>query len=784
MRLILKKSVAKKLFTAFALSAIAFFSAAAQPKLIYFDNTSQDEIPGLSYVHMHNKKGVRLELNLNKQKLVLWTSPLAGKSIVHTDRNFSNRDDNTSIFDKIGFPELKFKDFVRCDYDAFYSKVYFKNNTLHLLMPANKSAVVLWFDKPEKVEIKTDKQDKLLKYTSASLETSHPDRGKTFSFVAQTAPNKGAFVHQKVYDPSRSFYSRIALEAGQTLVLAGDDASENIAALAQELSLQSSENLIKENEKLITKDVSYGNIKVRNNAELQKIIDLNKRILYSMQDESGAMRAALRYIYYLIWHRDGGMVHSYNAYTGWVDPLKKWCEFILANPTVNEKGERFFGQLVSPITKLEEDGPFYGIWSVFTYWSQSGDDAFLTPQNLKVLEDNIKWLENNYYDPKKGMFFRYHYCESPYYKSSGNGWDDAVGRQTNPEAYRWKGDTILRAYDTYINSINYANYVMMSMMEKGEKAAEYAQKAEKLSEKLNPYFTDNGTFPSYGELVTTQDKYVQAEGPGADEADYLWGFGLPLFYPHYTHINKIKDRLITKLLHDPKDQFLSGIFSNVASLDPEIHGTEKIVKMIQYVIPQITTSGECLPMPYTIPEIVDVKDCNIYHDVRPQPFSISAYFGAIGNLGVHKLPLGLATRGTDFLDAIENYQYKNSLIDFKFSGTGSYVKSIEINGKTVKNSLQIPESMLVNGKNVVKVISQSTKPAQTYLVSSSLKLNKIEGNKLLCTSLGHNVLTFKNLKKEIIIKDKNGAKMPISLSTDGNISYVTFSGKGEVTIEF
>lgn len=753
-------------------------------EMIYLDNTSQDGIPGQSYILMHNRKGVRIEYNLNKQQLNLWISPLAGKSMAEVDRNFSNRDDNTSIFDKIAFPHLKFKDFISCEYDAFYSKIIFKNNTMHILSVYDKPAVVVWFDKSETIDFKTDKIDHALIYTPHLLLTRHSERGKHFDFAAKVANGKGTFVHQKVYDPMRSFYSRVTLQANQPVVIAGDEYTEGIAAMVDELSNTPIKDVLSKNEKLISADIQYGTIKVRNNPDLQKIIDLNKRIILSMQDESGAIRAALRYIYYLIWHRDGGMVFSYNAYTGWAAPLKKWCEFIMANPTVNNKGERFFGQLVSPITKLEEDGPFYGIWSMYTYWSQTGDTSLLTSANLALLDDNIKWLENNYFDSEKGMFFRYHYGESPYYGSYGDGWDDAVGRQSFKNPYKWKGDTITKAFDTYINTINYANYIMLSVLNKGEKSQLYLAKAQALAAKLMPYFMVENGLPAYGELITVKGKSILAEGSGPDEADYQWGFGLPPFQPHYSFLESIRENITQGQLVHPKGQFLSSMFSNVASLDPEVHGADKIIKAIEYVIPQTTATGKCLPMPYTIPEIVDVEDCNLYHDVRPQPFSVSAYFAAISNLGVKRLPLGVAVRANEYISSIQKYQYQGGMIDFLFAGKGNYVATVKVNGKNLVGSLQIPENRFTGKQTKVEVTATAKPYTGPILMGSTIKLLDVNKNTYKVEASGKNVLMFKNLPPTIKVTNTSNYSISTIKYSNKGVDYLEFEGNGIYLVSY
>jgi hypothetical protein len=115
-----------------------------------------------TFVYLHNRKGVRVELNLDKRALDLWISPRAGTSVDYRDRNFSNRDDHTSIFDRISLPRLERKDFLRCDYDPFHSVLRFKGQTLHLATLFDRPVVLLWFESPSVVDLKTDKQDRFL----------------------------------------------------------------------------------------------------------------------------------------------------------------------------------------------------------------------------------------------------------------------------------------------------------------------------------------------------------------------------------------------------------------------------------------------------------------------------------------------------------------------------------------------------------------------------------------------------------------------------------------------
>lgn len=749
---------------------------------VMFDNASKEGINGQSVVLMHNRKGIRIEQNLNRQKLELWISPLAGKSLKAYDRNFSNRDDQTSIFDRIGFPNLPYEKFLKCDYDAFHSVIYYSTNTLHIVSMYDKQAVVIWFEKDETIDLKTDKLDFIKNKSETKLVSEHSERAKTLTFAAILGKGNGTFTHQKIVELGRSHYSRISIAANQMLVFSADESSEPIEKIATEISVIPQSLLLSENENKIQTGLNTGILKVRNNPDLQKIIDVNKRIILSMQDESGAMRAALRYIYYLIWVRDGGMVFSYNAYTGWAAPLEKWLEYLLENPTINAKGERYFGQLVSPITKEEEDGPFYAIWSAHTFYTQTGNRKFLSEKYMNVLHDNIKWLENNFYDAKREMFFRYHYCESPYYKSPGDGFDDACGKPGGNNLTLWGKDTISKGYDQYMNSICYANYIMMSAMSESPLKESYLNKAKKLGDKCMNYYEMIKPYPSYGMVLSNKGKEIMTDSIGFDETDHIWGLTVPPFLPNQADLQDIRLGFYERQMRKPAEYFLSSYFSNIAGMDSYIHGEKKLIKAIDYIIPQCIRPGKCLPMPYTIPEIVDVDDCNTYHDVRPQPFSITAMLAAISNLGVRRSANGVGVRATTYLSNIENYSYKNSRINFNFSGNGDKIKSILINGKPLLGSLQIPENRILKDKNTIEVLGSEIENKMPILIESTVKLVSLNGKKYTIEAVGKNAISFGNIKN-ISVKDKNNKPVTFRKIVKKNITHIDFEGVGLFFVE-
>ena len=243
--LIMKIKFIRRFYLFSSVLALSIFSivVSAQEKtkepseVLYATNATMDE-GRTTYILMHNRKGIRIEYCVEKRRLELWISPLAGKSVDYKDRNFSNRDDHTTVFDKITFPDLDPKDFVECNYDAFHSVLYFKNNVkLHILSVYDKPGVMIWFEgNGGRIDVKCDKQDDITLHDATTLATTHPDRKKTFQFVAKLGKGNGRFVHQRDVDAGRSFFSRATISKNQPLIFVAELLSENPLAIANTLA--------------------------------------------------------------------------------------------------------------------------------------------------------------------------------------------------------------------------------------------------------------------------------------------------------------------------------------------------------------------------------------------------------------------------------------------------------------------------------------------------------------------------------------------------------------------
>jgi hypothetical protein len=740
-----------------------------------------------TFVYMHNRRGVRIELNLDRKTLDLWLSPRAGTSLDYRDRNFSNRDDHTSIFDRISFPNLDRGDFVGCDYDAFHSVARFRQQALHVATLWDRPIVLVWFDKPGVVDLKSDKQDRPGERTESVFQVDHPDRGRVFRFVAALRPGAGRFLHQRDLDEGRSTHARAELPAGETLALGGELAAEPVAAWVKDAAGGDRTGLLAATEARVQEALSRGRIRLRGRPELQKVLETNLRAVLSMQDESGAIRAAIRYIYYLIWVRDGALVAAPMAQAGFVDPLTRWNAFLLANPTVTEyepKG-RFFGQLVNGrISKWEEDGVFWAVWSAFTHVTQTADRRFARGDGLGALRDAMEWFERLTWDRTRGLFGRYHHGETPLTGSRGDGWDDAVGRPADSLRTEYEGHVIARSYDLAVNLTTWGAYLMLAALDTG-RATDWLARARTLEERLRVWLERDGGLPDYGDLQTQDGRIVHAGPYGLDAGDYTWALSVTPFAGEVFGLAPVRERILDESREQLGGTFLATHFSLLASLDPEVCGEAKLLAAIDRVVPYAVRPGRYLPMAYSAPEVAGVEDGHPYHDVRPQAFSFGPWLWAVASLGVRRLPFGVAVRATSALEGIDRYEYGDALVDVSFEGQGG-LSRVTLNGRPIEHTLQLPEKRLVAGSN--RLVVEMKDPGgvtSPLLASSTVRLDDVSAKGERVTyeveAFGKNVLVFRG-SPTVAVRDAAGHLVPAKTRTSGRHAYVQFEGRGRFRV--
>jgi hypothetical protein len=738
-----------------------------------------------TFVLMQNRRGIRIEYVVERGRLQLWISPQAGKSMSYKDRNFSNRDDHSDIFERILLPGLNPADFVSCDYDPFHSVLHFKEQSLHIAQVYDKPIVLLWFEKDDVVDLKSAKDDTVVERAPKVFHVAHADRGYVLDHVAVIGAGEGAFQHQHALDAGRPTYARAYLKGGQPLVIAAELQQENIQADAEKVVAEGVDATLAANEKKIAAALDTGRFTLKGRPEMQKLLDKNRRVALSMQDEHGFMRSTSQYIYYLLWYRDGGKNTAHLAQSGWIEPARWQADISLQNPNVSAADPKgvFFGQIMAgPITKWEEDGLFYVIWPAFMYWTQSGDDTFTKGAYLKTMEDAMDWLERYSFDAQRGLFYRYYYSETMLTGSHDDGYDDATGAPANRVPSMYKGQLIKKSYDLYINRLNLACYYMLAAMETGGRADLYLAKAKALEQHLGPFYQTKERLPNYGELITSDGAPVQAGPYGLDETDYQWSFALPVFEPFAPKaFRRFGNSLYEDMTKNPTGMFISAYAAILTSFDTELYSEDQIMTALDYLVPQSVRPGKYLPMGNTIPEMVNTKDGDLFHDVRPIVFSIAPWLSAVSNLGVRRLPFGIAVRGTKYLESVDHYEYRGGLLDVTYRGQGD-ISRVLVNGKPLGGTLQIPEDRIVKGKNKLEVEMSADAKPKDGLIASTVRLDSVEGGSFRVHAFGQNTLTFKGLTKIVTVRSVAGVPVPVKSESDGDITWFDFPGRGDFIV--
>jgi hypothetical protein len=203
------------------------------------------------FVLMQNRMGIRIEYVIDRGRLQLWISPQAGKSMSYRDRNFSNRDDHSDVFERIVFPDLAAADFIACDYDPFHSVLRFKGQSLHIAQVYDQPVVLIWFEKDGVVDFKSAKEDHVVERTPRVFHVSHPDRGYVFDHVVLLGAGGGVLQHQHALDDGRPTYARAHLKAGQLIAIAAELQKEHIRAVASRVLSEGIDATLAANERKI-----------------------------------------------------------------------------------------------------------------------------------------------------------------------------------------------------------------------------------------------------------------------------------------------------------------------------------------------------------------------------------------------------------------------------------------------------------------------------------------------------------------------------------------------------
>lgn len=660
---------------------------------------------------LHNRLGLRIEFRVEEiGRLTLWFSPGAGQSSDYRDRNFSNRDDHASVFDHIHFPELDQANYVGCDYDPFHTVIRFADHSLHLLPHFTEPAVILWTTEIQAVDFKSDRHDDLLEQTFESFAVAHRDRWHQFEFVARVATGRSRFVHQRLSDTGRSHYARARLRPSEPLVIIAGIQGEGVGRKAARLASQSIAKLLKSSETAVDKAFLTGNIVVRDRPDWQRLHALARRHLLSARDASGAVRAGLDRAEYLIRIRDGAFIENSLAVAGWSHGSNAWSRFVLANPTEVEdpqcSGQAFLA-LVNQLTKLEEDGLFYAVWSAFTSWTQHGTAP--TSAGLEVLEAATGWLERYCFDGQRGLFGRGYADGKPCFGSRDYGYDNEVGNPVDtPPPVSGGGKRVLLSYDLYINECAFSTYCMLAaMLPPGDSASRYLRQAQALQSRLADWFATELP-PPYGMLLLEDGNHEQAPPYGIDPTGYIRALTVPPFASHPHRLRHIRERLLRESSRLSPDQHLQTCFSLLGGLDNWSCDEESLLAAIDHGVARFNPVGN---RPKTF---------------HPPSFVAGTFLSCLGDQLLRRLPFGLAVRGSGAIDKLKSYAYRGRLIDVHNhcakAGPGFIVR---MNGKLLRHSLQLPEEDFPARRIRLELHPDEGAPERPLLISSTISLRSV-----------------------------------------------------------
>lgn len=725
---------------------------------------------------LHNPQALRVEFRLDDQRLILWWSPLAGSSSAAADRNFSSRDNHLHVFEEIALSGCSTDEFLGCDYDPYYCVLRFRGQTLHIAVRHDLPAVILWADRPLQVHFKSARYDDVLEAGASGLALRHSEPSYGFEFVAALGGGTGAMRHSPFRGQWRSHYSEAALSAGQPLAIGAGLEGGETASRIRSLADKPPGDHLREVDAALAPIEEMGRIVSKAHPDMEALRRTVVRGLHSMIDESGAMRASIKAIYYLIWVRDGGFSFPYQAAAGWPHKLAAFCRLLLANPT-QARGDgvppgRMFAQLIDPdYGKYEEDGAFYAVWPAFTHWTQTGSREFFEGANLELIEEAVGWVERRTFDPQRGLFGGYFADETPAFASRDYGWDFAIGKPGGTEHIASGGRRIVRSYDIYLNTLMHSAYTMLA----AAGSIRHEAKAAALWENLAPLFRDlRGGLPPYGELIAEDGTRITSRLAGPGNSTFFWALSIPNFLP-LDGREEINAALLDMMMAEPEMHFINGVCAAVAAADPWFHDEERLLAALLRIKDEALEPGRFLPMGGAMPEKLGAPQGNIFHDIRPQGFAMGAWLAAWASLGVRRLPYGLALRPTKAFEKLLSYPWRGRTLDFSFDDHGR-TPALEINGTRVRGTLQIPEGALACGRNTVRLVEGCPGP---LLLRSTAQLDDVRvedgRQEYRFTCHGLTSLCFDDLAGKIALTDRDNHQVPFT--TAGN--EIRFTARGE-----
>ncbi|MCC5843982.1 MAG: hypothetical protein JJU05_07010 [Verrucomicrobia bacterium] len=738
-------------------------------------------------IFLHSPAALRVEFNLDTSTLHLWPSPGAGGSPDARARDFSNRDVHLEVFEAVTLPGCGLADFEGCEYDPWHTELRFSHQVLHLAVSHDAAELLVWAEAPQAVEVVTALTDTVRLASDRVLRVEHSERGKSFCFALR-GPEGLGLRHSPKPSPGNKVYSRGVLPPGRGMVMGLDpnDPTDRSDPTDQpDLTEPDPRQWLERTGAWLAPMVAAGRLRDPAYPVLETMRRLNQRGLASMVDHSGTVRASIKSIYYLIWIRDAVFAAAGCVAGGWPHRLEKLCEVLLSNPC-HAKGPgvpegRMFAQLIHPDGgKYEEDGIFYVLWAVFSHWSQTGSDRFVSGGRGKLLREAVDWVDRRCFDAERGLYGGHFADETPAWGSRDHGWDYVTGKPLDGgDHIRAAGGPVTRSYDIYINTLMHSVWSMWARMtaDSGAQA-----RADALWEGLRDFYEDRKDgLPAYGDLVLRDggEERVYAWGPVSSV--YVWALTLPNFLP-LEDKDEVLAVLLKRLAAEPGMHWNNGLCAAVAACDPWVNGEADGVSLLVRISEDAMKPGPWHPMGGAMPEKFDAPQGNLYHDIRPQAFAMGAWLGALASFGLRRLPHGLALRPTGVYGGIGGHEAFGRTFDVDFTPETDPV--LRINSELCPHSLQVPEALLCPGHNALALGGRPVE--RPLLLRSDVKLISVEvhGERICYTleAFGSAELVFEGELKEVCCVGDDGGPLDMRVTPREGRRVLRFRAAGRVAV--
>lgn len=690
---------------------------------------------GISNIILQNRCGNRLTIKSMEDKVdmeFIYKPNAFRRKDIHA-RHFSNRDIYTELFKEFYLVDIKHEFIEKFDYDPFHTILNIKlpnggTNKIRIVNIVDEnmfaisavSPLTLAF-KPKSIYVEND----------GLLSETFIDRLENITtFIKYTSNwhNRFRVIEDGTYI--------LQLCENDVIYVGGEESVSQANRVCNKFVDMSFEELIQYNEKKISVYTDKAQLTV-NNPDFQRVLDLNRRLVFSAVDEGGVTHGAMQRIYYLNWYRDTLMSTSMFALAGNAYLLKRTYPFSLENPSINSITEygmmREYLQLVGTRwTKSEDDGIFYVLYGLFNHFRATGDDTYLRMENLKHIIIAVDYAIKTLYDTERGLFGSDTLGETTLANSIFNGYDAVTGRIddfVSDNKVREEGQAVY-SYSLYQNVNMYNVLRMLEILINASpdadknKANEYREFADSLQSSIDDSFATKDGGLSCGLLILDNgeeqwiDDYMKH-----DMWEYVWALSLAPFKP-----NLEKALVSAKFVHDTWEKEPTYGFcpwNTLSRFLKEYHviDDKEYERMLTQEIEEALQYNELYQMQGALTEY-----SNNISQWRGLPFSTGSFMFSIYSLILQSLPLGIAVRASDFVDKVDNFYYKNYHINAVSTGEGEYVKHWFLNGLEVKGTTQIPEGLLTIGTNEIKIEKTLNPEYQvpTLLRSNLMLLTSIE----------------------------------------------------------